>query len=174
MGSAAATVDEAGGTGGGPGKSGKKKLVFIAVPFLFIAIGAGLWFTGVLPSVLGMKKATTEQQKDEREREAAHSTPVFVDLPEMVANLNAPGRRPSYVKLKARIELAKTEDQAAFTAAQPRVIDLFQTYLREMRPDELRGSAGTYRLRAELMVRANIAIAPAKITDVLFSELLVQ
>jgi flagellar FliL protein len=56
----------------------------------------------------------------------------------------------------------------------PRLLDLFQTYLREMRPEELRGSAGTWRLREELIARANIAIAPARVTDVLFTELLVQ
>ena len=172
MSSAAATIEEAGSAGDAPKKGGKKKLILIAAPLLIIALGGGLWFTGILPNLLGMKKPVVEQQKDEHE--AAHPVPAYVELPEMVANLNAPGRRPSYVKLKARIELAKAEDQAAFTAAQPRVIDLFQTYLREMRPDELRGSAGTYRLRAELMVRANIAVAPAKITDVLFTELLVQ
>jgi flagellar FliL protein len=51
---------------------------------------------------------------------------------------------------------------------------LFQTYLREMRPEELRGSAGTYRLREELLARANVALAPVRVVDVLFSELLVQ
>ncbi len=107
-------------------------------------------------------------------KEAGPHAPVFVELPEMIANLNAPGRRASFVKLKARLELAKAEDQAAFTAAQPRVVDLFQTYLREMRPEELRGSAGTYRLREELIARANLAVAPAQVVDVLFSELLVQ
>jgi flagellar FliL protein len=56
----------------------------------------------------------------------------------------------------------------------PRLLDLFQTYLREMRPEELRGSAGTWRLREELIARANIAIAPARVTDVLFTELLIQ
>ena len=99
---------------------------------------------------------------------------MFVELPEIVANLNAPGRRATYVKLKARVELSKADDQAAFTAAQPRVVDLFQTYLREMRPEELRGSAGTYRLREELIARASLAAAPARVVDVLFSELLVQ
>ena len=79
-----------------------------------------------------------------------------------------------FVKLKVRLELARPEDQAPFAAAQPRVVDLFQTYLREMRPDELRGSAGTYRLREELIARASLAVAPATVTDVLFSELLVQ
>jgi flagellar FliL protein len=43
-----------------------------------------------------------------------------------------------------------------------------------MRPDELRGSAGSYRLREELMARANIAVAPARVTEILFIELLVQ
>jgi flagellar FliL protein len=54
------------------------------------------------------------------------------------------------------------------------VVDLMQTYLREMRPEELRGSAGTYRLREELLVRASTAAAPAKVSDVLFTQMLVQ
>jgi flagellar FliL protein len=58
--------------------------------------------------------------------------------------------------------------------AVPRLQDMFQTYLREMRPEELRGSAGTYRLREELIIRANIAAAPAHITDVLFIQMLIQ
>jgi flagellar FliL protein len=56
----------------------------------------------------------------------------------------------------------------------PRLLDLFQTYLREMRPEELRGSAGTYRLREELIARADLAVAPARISDVLFTQLLIQ
>jgi flagellar FliL protein len=65
----------------------------------------------------------------------------------------------------------------------PRLLDLFQTYLREMRPDELRGSAGTQRLREELIARASVAIAvplpgregpPPRVLDVLFTELLIQ
>jgi flagellar FliL protein len=56
----------------------------------------------------------------------------------------------------------------------PRLLDLFQTYLRDMRPDELRGSAGTYRLREELIARADIAIAPAHVQNVLFTEMLIQ
>jgi flagellar FliL protein len=58
--------------------------------------------------------------------------------------------------------------------AMPRLQDLFQTYLREMHPEELRGAAGTYRLREELIDRASIAASPAKVKDVLFTELLIQ
>ncbi len=147
-------------------KGGKKKLLLVAAPVLLLAAGGGLWFAGLLPGA-GRKPAASQA-------EATRGAPVFVELPEMIANLNAPGHRPSYVKLKARLQLAKLEDEAAFTAAQPRVVDLFQTYLREMRPEELRSSSGTYRLREELLARANLVCAPAQVVDVLFSELLVQ
>ena len=69
----------------------------------------------------------------------------------MIANLNSNPQRPSYVKLTARLEVTKPEDVERVKAAMPRLQDLFQTYLREMRPEELRGSAGTYRLREELI-----------------------
>jgi flagellar FliL protein len=97
-----------------------------------------------------------------------------VELPEIVANLNAGARRTAFVRLKARLELANKADEPAVLAAEPRMRDLFQTYLRDMRPEELRGSTGTYRLREELIARANIAVAPAKVTEILFVELLVQ
>ena len=97
-----------------------------------------------------------------------------VDLPEIIANLNVGTRRSSFVRIKARLELAHKTDEAAVLAAMPKIQDLFQTYLRDMRPEELRGSAGSYRLREELMARANIAVAPARVTEILFVEMLVQ
>lgn len=148
-------------------KGGRKKLLLLALPVLLLAGGAGLWFTGIIPNLLGAKHAPAST-------EAAQAAPVFVELPEMIANLNASGHRTSFIKLRARLELAKASDVPIFTAAQPRIIDLFQTYLREVRPEELRGSAGTYRLREELIARAGIAAAPAKVVDVLFTEMLVQ
>ena len=100
--------------------------------------------------------------------------PLFVELPDIISNLNTGGRRAVYVKLKSRIEVARQADEAVVRSAMPRVLDLFQTYLREMRPEEMRGSAGTYRLREELIARANIAVAPARIQDLLFIEILIQ
>ncbi len=149
-----------------PRKSGKKRLLLLAVPLVLGATGAGLWFSGVAPRLLAGSKPAAQQK--------AGPSPVYVELPEMVANLNGGTRRSSFVKLVVRIELEKKGDVEAFNAVQPRVIDLFQTYLRDMRPEELRGSEGTYRLREELIARANLAAAPVHVVDVLFTELLVQ
>ncbi|MDR3536705.1 MAG: flagellar basal body-associated FliL family protein [Acetobacteraceae bacterium] len=151
-------------------KSGKGKLILLAVPLLLAAVFAGLWFTGILPNMLGLSKH--EDHKAEAAKEAP--PPVFVDMPEIIANLNGNPHRPSYLKMQARLEVAKPEDAERVKAAMPRLQDMFQTYLREMRPEELRGAAGTYRLREELISRANTATAPAKVVDVLFIQMLIQ
>jgi flagellar FliL protein len=135
-------------------------------------IGAGLWFGGLLPRLPGIGREAKAASKAGDAK--AGELPSYIELPEIIANLNTGGRRNSFVKLHARIELAKEDDRAAITAVLPRLQDLFQTYLRETRPEELRGSAGTYRLREELIARANVAAAPARVNDVLFTELLVQ
>jgi flagellar FliL protein len=147
--------------------SDKRKLILIAVPVVLVLAFAGLWFSGVLPHLLGMDKP-----KDHAEEPTA--PPSYVDVPEMIANLNSGTHRPSYVKVTVRIEVPRPDDVAKVKAAMPRLQDLMQTYLREMRPEELRGSAGTYRLREELLVRANVAVAPAKVSDVLFTQMLIQ
>lgn len=161
-------------------RGGKRRLILLAVPALLGAVAAGLWFSGVLPHLLGhdAKPAATVAEAGKPAGEAKEEppkAPPALDLPDLIANLNVlPGRRASFIKLHARIELARPEDLPAAQAALPRLQDLFQTYLREMRPEELRGSEGTWRLREELLARANIAIAPARATDVLFTEMLVQ
>jgi flagellar FliL protein len=146
----------------------KRRLILLAIPVVLVGAGAGLWFSGIVPRLLGWNHAepTAEAAKPQ--------APIYVDLPEMVANLNSNPHRPSYVKLQARLELTKQDDVERVKAAMPRLQDLFQTYLREMRPEELRGSAGTYRLREELISRANLAAAPARISDVLFTQMLIQ
>jgi len=153
---------------------GRKKLLLLGVPVLLAAVGAGLWFGGVLPGRFGPGRTVAAAAAAGAPVAAAANQPAYVELPEMVANLNAGARRNSYVKLRARLELAAPADEATLKADMPRLIDLFQTYLREMRPEELQGSAGSYRLREELIARANIALAPLHVTDVLFTEMLVQ
>jgi flagellar FliL protein len=100
---------------------------------------------------------------------------VFLDMPDVLVNLSASGSdRTQYLKVKVTLELP---DQAMATLIQPvmpRLQDAFQTYLRELRPTDLDGSAGLYRLKEELTRRVNAAIAPNRINAVLFKEIVVQ
>jgi flagellar protein FliL len=171
---AAATADQ--GEAAPPKKGGKKKLILILVPVLLIGAGAGLWFSGILPGLLGMNPPPEQTEAAAAEQPMPPPRPPsFLEMPDITANLNvAPGRRASFIRIRSKLELGRPEDAAILQAAMPRLLDLFQTYLREMRPEELRGSVGTHRLREELIARANLVAPPARVADVLFVEILIQ
>jgi flagellar FliL protein len=99
---------------------------------------------------------------------------VFVELPDMMVNLTAPAERPKYLKMKIALEVADEKQAEQVRPLLPRVVDSFQTHLREMRPEDLDGSAGMYRLKEELLRRINQAVFPAKVDAILFKELLLQ
>ena len=101
--------------------------------------------------------------------------PIFVDMPDVLVNLSSSGsERTQYLKVKIALELPDEQVQAQITPVMPRLLDTFQTYLRELRPTDLDGSAGLYRLKEELTRRVDAAIAPSKINAVLFKEIVVQ
>jgi flagellar FliL protein len=101
---------------------------------------------------------------------------VFLDMPDVLVNLSSTGggERTQYLKVKVTLELPDQATSAQIQPVMPRLMDAFQTYLRELRPTDLDGSAGLYRLKEELTRRVNASIAPNKINAVLFKEVVVQ
>jgi flagellar FliL protein len=101
---------------------------------------------------------------------------VFLDMPDVLVNLSSTGgsERTQYLKVKVTLELPNEAMSAQIQPVMPRLMDAFQTYLRELRPSDLDGSAGLYRLKEELTRRVNAAIAPSRINAVLFKEIVVQ
>lgn len=164
------------GEDGGEAKSKQKKrpakkllLLGIVLPVLLLGGGGGAYMMGAFS---GEKESPAEVKKN-KEAEA-RSKVVYFDMPEMLVNLNAADNRTHYLKISVSLELADKDQIARIQTLLPRIIDNFQVYLRELRVEDLRGSAGLYRLREELLARVNKAAAPARITDVLFKEMLVQ
>lgn len=99
---------------------------------------------------------------------------AFLAIPPMVLNLNTNDGTDRYLRLTIQLELAHPEEKPQVEAVMPRVIAQLQTYLRELRVQDLRGSAGIYRLQMELLWRVNKAVAPVEVKDVLFQEILIQ
>lgn len=111
----------------------------------------------------------------EKPAQAVVKPAIFVDLPDVLVNLsNAGTDRTQYLKVKIVLELPDPNVVMQIQPLMPRVMDAFQTYLRELRPTDLDGSAGLYRLKEELTRRVNAAVAPNRITAVLFKEIVVQ
>jgi flagellar protein FliL len=112
---------------------------------------------------------------DHKEAPVVAKPATFVDLPDVLVNLsNTGGDRTQYLKVKIVLELPDATLVPQIQPLMPRVMDAFQTYLRELRPTDLDGSAGLYRLKEELTRRVNAAVAPNRITAVLFKEIVVQ
>ncbi|MBL8551858.1 MAG: flagellar basal body-associated FliL family protein [Hyphomonadaceae bacterium] len=99
---------------------------------------------------------------------------MFMSLPDILVNISAADGRPAYLKLKLTLEAADEETVEALEPQLPRITDQFNAFLRELRTDDLSGSAGAYRLRLELLRRVNLVIAPKRINAVLIEEMLVQ
>jgi len=152
------------------GLNGKKLVLFIILPVLLLIGGvAGAYFAGLLDPLLGRHEAAAETAP----KLVAPQT-VFFDLPQMLVNLNTGGRKNNYLKIAISLELTSQEDSVELQNLLPRVVDNFQVYLRELRVEDLRGSAGVQRLREELLMRVNNAVHPIEVRDVLFKEMLVQ
>ena len=101
-------------------------------------------------------------------------TVVFYDMPDLVVNIQSADSTPAYLKLSVALELAAPEEKPGIQVLMPRIVDQFQSYLRELRIDDLHGSAGVMRVKEELLRRINVAAAPYPVRDVLLKEMIVQ
>jgi flagellar FliL protein len=99
---------------------------------------------------------------------------VFYTLPDVVVNMQTPDGKPTFLKLKLTFELPDHTTADTIDAEMPRLQDIFQTFLRELRPEDLSGSEGTLMLRTELARRINLVIAPSKVNAVLIEEMLIN
>ena len=72
------------------------------------------------------------------------------------------------------LEIADESVSNSLEPQLPRILDTFQIYLRELRSEDLEGSAGVYRLKEELLRRINLAISPRRVDRILFKEIIIQ
>jgi len=185
-------------SGDAPPAKKKLPLLFIIIPaaLLVLAGGGGAAFLLMKPkpatAEAGHGEEKAEHGKEEKkgdhgekgaEGEADPAAGVitegpdgvtFYTLPDMVVNIQSPDGRPTFLKLKLTLEMHDAELATTLQGQAPRMQDMFQSFLRELRPEDLAGSAGSYQLRAEILRRVNLIAAPSKVDAVLIEEMLVQ
>jgi flagellar FliL protein len=181
---------------GAEGEGGKKKkplkLILIAAAGALVVLGGG----GAGAYMFLGKKApadehgeTAKKKEEPKKKEVAAGKAgaegalpitegpdgvIFYTMPDMVVNIQAPDGRPTFLKLKLAFELPDAAVAETLGPNGPRLSDMFQTFLRELRPEDLSGSQGSYQLRMEILRRVNLVIAPAKVNAVLIQEMLIQ
>ncbi len=164
--------DEEGEEGEGePSKKFNKIKLFIilgGVIFFLFLVGLSLFFFGILDPYLGFDEADVDQE------EVVVQGQVFYKLQDMTINLNEEGKKSRFLKVGLTLVLLNETDVAVVEALQPRIEDYVMTYLRELKPEEIAGSAPFDRLRENMLLRVQAAVAPVQVTNVLFNSVLVQ
>lgn len=198
----AADAEEAGiakpggeGEGEAPAKkklAGKTLVLFIVLPAILLLGGggaAGYFLFMAKPQAHAEASADAHGKPKKKKKEGGEHGEgggenkaitegedgvFYYAMPEMLVNITSGDGRPVYLKLKLTLEAPDEEVAEAIEPQLPRVTDQFQAFLRELRVDDLAGSAGAQRLRMELLRRVNLALAPSQVNGVLIEEMLVQ
>ncbi|AIL64688.1 Flagellar FliL protein [Rickettsiales bacterium Ac37b] len=145
-------------------KNKKKITIFISIAVLIISsIGGFFWYKSKENSV----EPTPVAQKEVNEN-------IFYKLDDIIVNLNTSDAQSRFLKIGITLQLNNKETVVKLDNSLPIIKDLIQSYLRELRPQDLNGSAGLYRIKDELLLRLNEIMLPNKIVDVLFRDILVQ
>ena len=194
--------EEGAAEGEAPAKK-KPPIILIAAAAGVLVLGGGgaaaFFLLKPKPAAHGEKgaeehgKEKKEKKKDEKKKEGekgaekaaegAAGTPVikegpdgivFYTLPDIVVNMQTADGKTTFLKLKLTFELPDEETADVLTPNLPRLSDMFQTFLRELRPEDLNGSQGAYQLRVELLRRVNLVAAPSKVNAVLIEEMLIN
>lgn len=150
-----------------PKKSKKKLIIIIAAAILVLGGGgAGLYFSGILGG--GEKKDANAEDP------LLKNQTLYHDMDEFLVNLNNPGTQVSFLKAVITLELPNQLSLNEVQDKMPKIRDIFQVYLRELRNSDLQGSAGLQRLRTELLLRINSVMEKGKVNNILFKEIIIQ
>lgn len=178
---------------GGAKKKPPMLVIIIAAAVLVAAIGGGAAFflmkpkgaeaeAEAAPEAAAKADAHGKEDAEGAAAPAAGSGTItagpdgvtFYTLPDMIVNIQSPEGRTTYLKLKLTLEMKDAAVASQLQARYPRLNDMFQSFLRELRPEDLAGSAGSFQLRAEILRRVNLVASPGKVDAVLIEEMLVQ
>jgi flagellar FliL protein len=123
------------------------------------------------------KKKGDKDKKDDKTAAMVREGPdgvLFYTIPDVVVNMQTADGKPTFLKLKLTLELPDQATVDELEPNMPRLQDMFQTFLRELRPEDLSGSQGSFQLRMEILRRVNLVIAPSKANAVLIEEMLIN
>lgn len=154
--------------------SGKKIIIIAVVAVMVLALGGGAAFYFMSGDD---NDQITDLEQGGQKTDLVDQEPtelLFLELDSILVNLDTAGGKPKYLKITISLEVDKQESLDDLNKKMPRIIDQFQTYLRQLRIEDLDGSAGMFRLKEELLIKVNDAVYPTRVNDVLFKEMLVN
>lgn len=146
----------------------KKKLAIVggAVAVLLLA-GGGAAYAFMAGGESGHAEAGSDAG-------AGAGPETFVDVPPMTVNLRSADGTPRFLRVHLMLVPTSASKQEEITQKLPLILDAYQPFLRELRPEDLAGSAAAFRLKEEMLIRANREVGAGSVADVLIQDLVQQ
>ena len=153
---------------------------------LFIIVGAVALITTIVVVVVIMMSSGGEKSEDEGTPEEKAGllggkedklgiNLFFVTVPPLQVNFNSKSGDTAYLKLALSFEVrGGAKDVSELEEKMPRIVSSYETFLRQLREEDLNGSAGIYRLKEDLLRRVNNIVTPTMVTDILFNQIIIQ
>lgn len=141
---------------------------------LSLLLGGGGFFavySGAVSLPFG-GEAKPEKTAPRRAAYNPEDAPAFVPVGEMVIPLG-PNARAKFLVIEMEIE-TRQEDAAAIDALRPRLLDVFNTFLRAVEEADIEAPSATIRLRAQLLRRARAVAAPVEPRDLLITSFILK
>lgn len=160
-----------------PADKRKKLILGGAGAVLLLAAGGGGWMAFGGSGDKTEEEATAEPEGDHasaEEGEGGEGGESFLDVPPMVVNLRSDDGAARFLKVHFMLVPGPKSSAESLKAKLPLLMDRYQPFLRELRPEDLAGSAAVFRVKEELLVRATEALGADQVKDVLIQDLIQQ
>lgn len=176
---------------GGKKKPGIMKLaLFIGLPVLILVLGGAAAFlllsgggddADQLAEAGEHGEVTGEHGNGDSHASGSGANLAVATLPDLIVSITDANGRNSLLTLQLSFETPDAdllhdlveEDGETLTADGRRLVDLYMGFLRELRPDDLSGSAGYQRIRMELLRRAELVLGEERVSAVLITNVLI-
>lgn len=102
-------------------------------------------------------------------------TVMFLTVDDITVNLRQGiDHDNAWLKVKISLEIHGKNNYDIALKMMPKIVDIFQTYLKELRKSDLDGSFGIYKIKDEMLLRINAILYPVKIEAILFQDFIMQ
>ncbi|WP_375419896.1 flagellar basal body-associated FliL family protein [uncultured Sphingomonas sp.] len=146
----------------------RKKLMIVGAAAALVLFGG----TGAALLMSGSGEAETEVAAHEGGEDDVLNQPV--DVPPLLVNLRSPDNAPHFLKVHVMLVPGPRSSAEALKNKVPVLLDAYQPFLRELRPEDLAGSAAVFRIKEQLLVRARETLGDGQVKDVLVQDLIQQ
>ena len=145
-------------------------IIIAVVVSVVLATGLSYFMMMRFGGLGGSSQEESSQEETKQENEVKQLGPTH-SLEQFLVNLSGSN---SYVKLQISVEVNNEDVIQEIQNRSPQIRDIIISILRSKRMEDIQGNPGVKSLRSEIRSEVNKNLANGKVTNVFFTEFVIQ